>query len=233
MVRHDCPARESDPWSPPNFADCSHQQEAADPAQVWPGASRRAFRFWAVATAVLAGALLGIGLATFARTTAGQPAAREPLSKRYETKNGWGELRVPDGWVEKAFAALEEGELKVGSGADDACVKVLTEPKVILGQPMNRDEYARQVADVVKRNLEGVSVSGPRSVRVGDRPAVCYELTGRVSGIAVLFLVTVVEGERHFHQIVAVSSSSRAGANRPLLEEITLSFRESRPVAAR
>jgi hypothetical protein len=153
----------------------------------------------------------------------------EPLTRTVVAKDGRSQIQVPADWEDQPMPLLEDGELKVAPWPDDLCVKVLTEPKRILGQTMAHSEYARLVTDNMKRKMQGFpQVSGPHPMTVNGRPALRYELTGRVEDVSALFLLTVVEGGDHFHQVLAVSTIRAAERGRPLLERITATFREVR-----
>jgi hypothetical protein len=52
------------------------------------------------------------------------------------------------------------------------------------------------VIDGVTGELQSVTVSEPRTIAIGDRPAIQYEVRGTLEQITAVYLVTCVEGGR-------------------------------------
>jgi hypothetical protein len=244
MIRHVCKGCDTVLWSSNRLAGlpikceiCRHENEVPHqssdelpPRQRRRSAPRRASGA-VVPLLIVVLAVMGVagafGVFAVAALATGRGPVAEPLTQTYTSKDRRTQIQVPRSWTEQPMEFSEEGELKVASWGGDACVKLLTEDKVILGQPMTRDEYGRVVIEGLKRNLDGPpTVTGPAAIKVNGRPALRYEVSGQVDGTPALFLMTIVEGESHFHQVVALTTSKNAESNRELLERITATFRE-------
>jgi hypothetical protein len=88
---------------------------------------------------------------------------------------------------------------------------------------MTLERYAALAADRLTHDAHGF-LSGPRETEVSGRPALRYEVTGRLKGRPAVFLLTVVEARDHFHQVQAVMLGD--ADERDLLERIVSTFTE-------
>lgn len=244
MIRHVCKGCDTVLWSSNRLAGlpikcehCRHENEVPrESSDELPlrhrrrAAPRRASRSLVPVLVVLL-AVMGVvgvgGVFAVGAWAMSRDQADDPLTQTYTSKDRRTQIQVPSSWTERPMEFMEEGELKVVSWGGDACVKLLTEGKVILGQPVTRDEYGRIVIEGLKRNMDGYpTVTGPVVMTVNGRPALRYEVSGRVEGTPALFLMTIVEGESHFHQVVALTTSRNSQSNRALLERISATFTE-------
>ena len=84
---------------------------------------------------------------------------------------------------------------------------VLTERKADLAD-VDLKGFAELVIDGVTRELQSVTVSEPRTITIGDRPAIQYEVRGTLEQITAVYLVTCVEGREDYHQVLAWTLAS-------------------------
>lgn len=172
---------------------------------------------------LLAGAV-GVTGILYTNWGRGGDPSRIPLARVVKTRDGGCEIRVPASWIER-WRLYGQNELMVRPWQDDMCVEVRSEAKVLSGQAMTLEEYARLASHNWKHKLKDGTGGTARRLTVDGLPAVQYELSGAAEGNSVVCLLTLIEGRRQFHQIVAVTTCG-ATRNRSLLQQITESFRE-------
>jgi hypothetical protein len=161
-------------------------------------------------------AIVGIGVLTL-------------LGSRVETKvitatDGQSQLTVPGTW--NTLRDLnDKAELQTGNPVRDQYTIVLTESKADFSG-IDLDGYTELVLDGMRQNMEGASLSSPRELTIGGRPALQHEVRGTVDKTNVVFWVTTVEGTKNYYQVLAWTLASKADDNRSLFEKVITSFRE-------
>ena len=88
-------------------------------------------------------------------------------------------------------------------------------------------DFAERLATRLTKRLSNGKVSAPRFFSVDGRPAIEYEVVGRSGNLTLVYLTTVVDGQRARHHLVAWTPGERYGSNRDGMREVAASFRES------
>ncbi|MCZ6671070.1 MAG: hypothetical protein O6947_08580 [Acidobacteria bacterium] len=164
-------------------------------------------------------ALLTLSLLGFAGTGPGETTA-------VASRDGASRLLLPAGWKVRPHLN-DAADLQVASVKNNCYLIVLSEKKAGLGI-LSLEEHSRFGRETVLQGLEnGVESAGPIYLEIDARPAVQYELRGRISGLKVAYLHTTVEGIDSYHQIVAWTTQSRFEKNRAAIESVIESFMEA------
>lgn len=88
------------------------------------------------------------------------------------------------------------------------------------------DDYSTLVIGAMTSPDVGLTNTGKTSVTINGMPALRYNLEGRIDGVNVRYLATMVEGKDHFHQVHGWTLRSREEANVPKLLTVVDSFQE-------
>jgi hypothetical protein len=118
-------------------------------------------------------------------------------------------------------------QIKVGSTDAGQSVGTVTDAKSGLPGDVYLDEYARLSAqDMQSRMPPGTTVSEPIRMTIQGNPAIQYELTDTTAP-PVIAWVTTVETPQNYHRVIATAGLDGVNDNRPLLQEVIQTFRET------
>ena len=101
----------------------------------------------------------------------------------------------------------------------------------VISQEKHGFRDLRTYSGIVKKSmlgrLEASEASGDEAAQVNGRPALRYEITGtgRV-GIKVGYVVTIIETETRFNQVLGYTFGSRFPGSRPRLTAVAYGLRE-------
>jgi hypothetical protein len=134
------------------------------------------------------------------------------------------ELRAPPDWVPTKKLS-NNAVLQVASTRKEGSVLVLSKSKRVFPEPVSYRDYAKNTVEELRGLAkEGEIVRGPTDLMIDGRPAVRYEVKGKVKDLPIHYLHTTVDGKDALHQIVAASSQMEK--HRQTIEDIVGSFRE-------
>jgi hypothetical protein len=123
------------------------------------------------------------------------------------------ELQLPDGWQ-----VQEHDRRSVGTKDDGYYVLLISENKDDFA---DLKAYGKLVIDHMLEKFSEGKASEGRPVKLGDRPALRYEITGTsAKGLRLAYVVTVVETKAHFNQVVSWTLNSQFAANRQDMGEL-------------
>jgi hypothetical protein len=149
-------------------------------------------------------------------------AAQTGKTKVVESSDGSLKLSVPSDWTEQELN--DAAEIQVGSEEQSSYLIVLIEKKAdLFGWNLERHSFVtlgKLLADV-----DLPKISGPKAMKIGDIPAIQYEVRGAASGTNIVYLHTTIETPDLFAQILAWTVPSKEAANRKKLENAILSIR--------
>ncbi len=139
--------------------------------------------------------------------------------------DGISELTAPEHWTVRADIG-REAALRVSNSAADYHIAVYTYlPDEI--EPTTLAQFAEDFSSDLMASLGDGRVSAPRKLTINGRPAVQYEVSGRVGEDRFVYLNTTVEGKRAKHQLVATVSEADYPVHKGALNKAIVSFRES------
>ncbi|HEY9645942.1 MAG TPA: hypothetical protein V6C88_06215 [Chroococcidiopsis sp.] len=139
------------------------------------------------------------------------------------------QITVPEGWKEDR-QLNDQAQLQAANLDKELYLIVLSEAKADLPTDMNLVRHSEITRSIVVENLSNAEVTGPTAVtRVGDYPAVQYEIRGTLKDINVLYVHTTVETGDRFNQILAWTLPDNYNSNKEELQRTIASFRELTP----
>ena len=139
--------------------------------------------------------------------------------------DGISELSVPEHW-EVSPHLSQTAVLRATDPRNEAYLVVNS----YLPDEINPRPLAKQAEDLSRAMLEGLEnaqISPPRKLTIQARPAIEYEITGRLGDIRLSYLSTVVEGRTAIHHLIAWPLAEGSQADREAQRELVASFRES------
>ncbi len=139
------------------------------------------------------------------------------------------QITVPEGWKEDR-QLNDQAQLQAANLDKELYLIVLSEAKADLPTDMNLVRHSEITRSIVVENLSNAEVTGPTSVtRVGEYPAVQYEIRGTLKDINVLYVHTTVETGDRFNQILAWTLPDNYDSSKEELQRTISSFRELTP----
>jgi predicted small secreted protein len=137
------------------------------------------------------------------------------------------QLHLPSGWREAEIQG-SIGKIQAKSGADkDAFVSVISEPKADLHHDSIQD-YAHSILAIEagKGKLANRTVSEPKNLKIGECPAVQYEVRGTVGHTNIVYVKTFVETATRWNQVLCWTTPSHLDDVRADFQAIDESFKE-------
>lgn len=130
------------------------------------------------------------------------------------------ELQLPDSWHQEE--PDKPGWLKASS--DNHYVMVISENKEDFSDIY---AYASLVVSQMVAKLKDAKSSDAQKFEIGGRPALRYEITGTVSnGLRISYLLTIVETDQRFTQVLAWSLRSQFAASKDEFARLAEGLRE-------
>lgn len=146
--------------------------------------------------------------------------------------DGVSQLSIPANWIVDN-ELKKDAELQVSDRAEEMYVIVLSESKTDFPANVTLDNHAELTRGIVVGNLTSPQSTAPVKMTINGRQAVQNEIRGTMNSVNLVYLHTTVETPKYFHQIVAWTLPSRYDKNRPRLQEVIQSFKETGAGAGR
>lgn len=134
-------------------------------------------------------------------------------------------LQVPVEW--ESMDLNDAADLQVGNEGEESYLIVLNEVKEDLSG-WNLEKHSRVTLGRLLSSITMPTVTGPKSLTIGGRPAVQYEIRGGSHSRNVVYLHTTVDGEQLFSQILAWTLPSKLDTAKPKLVKAINSWREQK-----
>ena len=150
------------------------------------------------------------------------------LTKTISSESGL-EMKVPASWREDN-ALNAQADLQASNREAEAYALVIPDLKQEFVNPKLED-FATMAKDNFIKGIQNPNVTGPRQLTLNGKPAIRYEIRGVAENIRVVYLMTLMETDSRFLQVIAWSLPDRLSENRPILEDVTASIRETRPAS--
>lgn len=141
-----------------------------------------------------------------------------------KSTDGKFQLTVPGGWRD-APSLHDSASLKAANGLNEMYVIVISENKIDFADGMNLDKYTDITRTGMMSKLKSPEATPPTKVTIHGIPGRQYLLQGEGQNVKVAYLITDVETDSHYHQIITWTLLSRISKNQPILQQVTESFR--------
>jgi hypothetical protein len=152
--------------------------------------------------------------------------ANEKKSKTIRSSEGCCEISVPGSWnVDRELN--EQANLQASNRLKELYIIVISEAKEDF-ENINIESHSELTRSAFVKSLSTPETTGPVSVTIDNHPAVQYEISGVSNNVKIAALHTTVESNNYFHQILAWTIKSKADKNKPILQGVIQSFKETR-----
>jgi hypothetical protein len=133
------------------------------------------------------------------------------------------QLTVPATWKDMPKSYQNElATIQLGDLRKEQYVAVITASKGDFDDLAGFAEACLADADA----LEEANISQQRPLTVGGLTAVQHVITGKTSGIRIVFWYTMVEGKNNYFQVVGWTLPSKQSEAEPVILDVVNSFRE-------
>jgi hypothetical protein len=139
------------------------------------------------------------------------------------------QMKVPASW-RKDTALNAQADLQASNRDAEAYALVIPDLKQEFVNP-KLDDFATIAKDNFVKGIQNANVTGPRPLTLNGKPAIRYEIQGVADNVRVVYLMTLLETDTRFLQVITWSLPDRLRENRPILEKVTASVRETRPAS--
>ena len=137
------------------------------------------------------------------------------------------QLTVPASWDAK-LNVNNEATIQTGKIIDGQYAVVITESKKDFAAGVTLEEFTVAVKENTKANvlLQNIVTSEAKPVTINGYPAMQFEANGTAANIKINWIYTMVDAPKNYHQVLTWSLASNYEKNKPLLLEVTNSFKE-------
>lgn len=140
------------------------------------------------------------------------------------------EIARPDGWMVEEVG--EDADIVMTDPQTKGYFVVLSKPKSEFDKDIDYKQYSKlSRVHIKKHNKDYQEVSGPIDVDIHGMTGIQYEMTVVKEGDKLHYLHTMLDGERSFYQLIAVSPIATYNSHKPTFENILNSFRIKRLIA--
>lgn len=152
-------------------------------------------------------------------------SAKEPVT--ITSTDGKTQVITPGNW-EKRTDLHDDAILQAANTREENYIVVISDNKADLEDGMTVEGHSDITRSTFLENVKGCTqTAGPINLTINGRTAVQYELRGVVSGVKVVYLHTTADGDDQFYQILAWTLPSNYQKNKPILESVVNSFKET------
>ncbi|CAM3426141.1 hypothetical protein [Marinicrinis lubricantis] len=155
-----------------------------------------------------------------------EPVDEEPVIEGnvHSTEDGKAEVTLPDDWnlVEQKQNALST--LEAANMRDEKYIMVISEAKTDIGGELDLATYADLITQQMTAVAQNSEQSDVADMTIDGHPAVQFNLNGTVQGVDIGYLITIIETDRDFHQVVSWSTGSNYGNHEEEFKNIASSF---------
>lgn len=129
-------------------------------------------------------------------------------------------MTLPEGWEQQQD---ESAEFSAQNAPKDMYLTVLSEAQSDF--ELELEEYAETVVGILVENTQGEISAGPTPLKVDGRDALRYEVRGSSDGVNLVYVDTVVRGDRDFHQLATFTLASAYDQNKAEMEALADGFK--------
>lgn len=137
------------------------------------------------------------------------------------------QITVPEGWRVVRDELRRTDDIYAAYPPEQLYAAVLSESAAVLNQfdlENNAVQYRRLIRSELD-DFEGETRLGTPSI--DGKPAVQYEIRGRVDGVPVVYLHTTLQGADSYYQVVGWTTEDSYQDNKETLKAIVNSFRKT------
>ena len=148
--------------------------------------------------------------------------SQTPPAKVMVSTDGRSQLTLSGDW-EVINTLNKEAELQVGNRKQQIYAIVITESK---DDFTSFGKYADLCYSKFVETIDKIDVAGPTQLTINGKPAIQYKISGAVKGLNVVYLYTLIEGNKYFDQLILWTLHSKFETNENTMQHVIESFQE-------
>ena len=160
----------------------------------------------------------------------GQARNDSDVMKTVFAKNRSSQLEMPSNWTEiTGVDRSPDASIQYGNMLGEKYAMVVTETKASLYDAFGNEEFSfDDFVEIVKKGMtdQNFQVGSSTSVTVDGLPGQRIRVAADVDGIPIVYIMTLLESDKNFHQVNAWTLTSREKQNMPILMKVSDSFKE-------
>jgi Tfp pilus assembly major pilin PilA/TM2 domain-containing membrane protein YozV len=135
-------------------------------------------------------------------------------------------INLPKSW--KQIPELsEEASIKYGNAYREQYMVVMSEPKEDFSSATDLQAYNEILLEQNYRpNINNLSINSMDEVSFNDLKGLKYEIRGEVGNVKIVYLLTILEGENHFHQVLFWTLPTKWRSSKDVYEAALTTFAE-------
>ncbi|AWB45751.1 hypothetical protein DCC85_17185 [Paenibacillus sp. CAA11] len=160
-------------------------------------------------------------------TTATAPAASNSTTKTQTLKNSDDsiEVKVPSNWS-TGLNLSPDADIQAAAPASEDYIVVLRESKTDFPDNVTLNDYYKVILDNMKGSMTNPEQTEPKQVTINGLKGMQYELTGEVDKIKISYLITILESDKNFTQVLLWTRANMMDQKRPGYTDIVNTFTE-------
>ena len=133
-------------------------------------------------------------------------------------------ITVPSSWQEN-LSVNPIANIVEGSPLQDQFIMTISESTADVTDSFTLDNFYNNIKENMLSSITNSEISDLGEVTINGLKGMQFELKGEVEGVKLGYLVTAVQSENHFHQVIAWTLQSTFDSKRDELNEIINSFK--------
>ena len=138
--------------------------------------------------------------------------------------DGTCKLTKPSGWM-VTDSLHDDASIQITNPLQGTFFIILTDVKQDLDLK-NLQAFSDLVRGSIKTNSSKYQETNRQEHVIGGRPAISYRIAATVDSVKIVYLHTVIEGEKHYLQVLGWTTDSKYSEKEADFEKITASVRE-------
>ncbi len=129
---------------------------------------------------------------------------------------------MPASWSQRSDLN-DVADLQMGNPFKEAYTIIISENKMDFDD-ISLEDHSELTRSNIRQGLKNYHESTLEMLDIGDTPALCYQLTGNMDGVNIVYWHVTLETENHFHQMLLWSLKSKFSKNKADFDSVIESF---------
>ncbi|MFC7393805.1 hypothetical protein [Scopulibacillus cellulosilyticus] len=150
-------------------------------------------------------------------------ASNGALTQGFKSNDGNSAIKLPADWRTESNLN-PDASIQASNTANEEYLVIISEPKSHFNNGFKLKDYYNIVIKNMNNAVQNASSTKPVSIKINQKPALQYELSGEVENIKLSYLVTLVESPDGFHQVIFWTLKPRMNDNRQFFKDAAETF---------
>lgn len=147
------------------------------------------------------------------------------LSKSIKSKDSVAQFNVPESWSEMD-SLNPVANLQVGNLKEEKYLLNISEKKTSFSDSMTLKDYYNIITQNMSTAVVNANLTDPKEITINGNKALQFELSGEVEKIKVSYLITIIDAEKHFHQVLTWTLMDKFNEYKGEYSDIVNTFKE-------